>query len=113
MGEWPNWTDEDYKKAHEEDCAALAAYFAAHPDLLPFQLGDKVLITDEARYRLIRFQVKDVGQTATVDTFAPDRYSQCYLTSVEAQWLCTFPINLVLRMRQAYLDQQTQSSPQA
>lgn len=115
MGEWPDWTEEDYKQAEEEDRAALAKYFAQNIELKSFTLGDKVLITSEARRRLAMFRVniKNWGQTATVGSFDSDRHSGVWLESVEMSWVCPFPINLVVRMRQAYLDQETDPTPQA
>lgn len=112
MADWPDWTEEDYRKAEEQDRAALATYFAQHPDEKPFTVGDKVLMTGEARRRLAMFRVNinNWGQTATIGSYDTGRHSGVWLESVEASWVCPFPINLVLRMRQAYLDQETAST---
>lgn len=110
MAEWPEWTEEEYRKAEEEDRAALAMYFAQHPDVKPFTIGDKVLVTHEAQHRMTLFRVKEQGQTATISGFDSDRYSGVWMESVEASWVCPFPITLAARMRQAYLDQAASAS---
>lgn len=109
MAEWPDWTEDDYKQAEQEDRAALANYFAQHPDEKPFTIGDKVLITAEARHRMTLFRVKEMGSTATITGYDTDRHSGVWMESVEASWVCPFPISLALRMRQAYLDQSAAS----
>lgn len=111
MAEWPDWTEDDYRRAEQEDREALAKYFAQHPDEKPFTLGDKVLITAEARRRLAMFRVKEMGLTASIGSFDVDRHSSVWMQSVEASWACPFPMNLALRMRQAYLDQQSRANP--
>jgi len=111
MAEWPDWTEDDFEQAEQEDRAALATYFAQHPDVKPFTVGDKVLITTEARRRLAMFRVniERWGQTATIGGYDTDRHSDVWMESVEASWVCPFPMALALRMRQAYLDQQAAS----
>lgn len=92
----------------EPDRRALDAYWAAHPDLIRLEVGDKLVITEALKDLIENWNGYKVGNIGTITSINPE-IKTVYVTWNDCQMSGLY-IGKAQQFRRAYLEQESRNA---
>jgi len=96
------------KYQQEIDRRALEAYWREHPELIRFEVGDKLLVTKDSLEYIKHKQGYKIGDVVTVEDVDP--YNDVCVVSWPDNDMAVPSIETSSHMRRAYLRQESQNA---